>query len=92
MSAAIQTDFLVRQPCRVLYGLLNVLTFEVGISLDHLLPRRSVGYLADDHRHGNPHPTNARPPAHDVGIEWNPVEHGFVPHVMAISVEPANCY
>ena len=43
-------DFLVRQPSRVFNGLLNVLTFEVGISLEDLLPCRSVGYLPDDHR------------------------------------------
>ncbi len=44
------SHFLLRQPCRVLNGLLNVLAFEVGISLEHLLPCRFLGNLSDDHR------------------------------------------
>jgi hypothetical protein len=69
-------DFVACEPGRVLKGLLNVLSLQVRVSLQDLLERRTVGDLPDDHRHGDAHPTDACPAAHDLRIEGDPVEHG----------------
>ncbi len=68
-------DFLAREPGGVFQGLLNVCPFQVRVPLENLLECGAVSNLADDHRHGDAHATDACPAAHDLRVEGDTVEH-----------------
>ena len=71
------TNFLAGQPRGVFERLLNVLGLEVGITAQDLFGRRSMGNLAHDHGHRDPHPADAGPSTHDLRIERDALEHWF---------------
>ena len=71
-------DFFLGEPGRVFQRLLDVFPFEVGIALEDLVERGAVRNLRDDDRHGDPHPADAGPAAHDLLIERDSVKHGLI--------------
>jgi hypothetical protein len=66
---------LLRQPGSVLDRLLNVVTLEVRVAGEDLVKRRTMGDLADDHGHGNPHAADARPATELTMVECDAFEH-----------------
>src|SRR5262245_57543742 len=71
-------NFLVRQPSSILQRLLNVISFEVGITSQHLFPTGAVGDLPNNDGNWNAHAANAGSATHDFGVKRDTVEHGFI--------------
>lgn len=58
--------FLLRQPGGVLNGLLNILPLQIRVAIKNFLKSCAMRYLPDNNGNGNPHVSDARPPAHDI--------------------------
>jgi len=69
-----EVNLLLCEPCGIAECLLDVLSFEIRVSSQHLLECGAVGELADDHRHGDAHPTDAGPSSQDLRVERDPIE------------------
>lgn len=59
--------------------LLDILPFQIGISLQDFLERGAVRDLSHDDRNGNPHSSDAGPAPHDLRIKCDAIEHGRFP-------------
>jgi hypothetical protein len=68
-------NLLLREPRYVLERLPDVLPLQIRIVRENLLGGRPVRELANDHRDGNPHATDAGSSAHDLGVEGDSLEH-----------------
>ena len=57
-------------------SLANILGFQIRIFPNDLVRRHSIGDEIDHQRNGNPHPSDASAPSHNVGVEGDSGEHG----------------
>src|ERR1022692_3004146 len=78
-SSSSAADPFLRQPCRILQGLLDIPALQVGIARKDFLGSRAVGDLANDDRYRNAHAANASPASHDVLVKRDSLEHGSAP-------------
>jgi NAD(P)-dependent dehydrogenase (short-subunit alcohol dehydrogenase family) len=74
LSWSARVNLFLGQPCGIRESLPNVFALEVRIPCQHFLEICSVGDLAHDQRHWDPHTSNRGPAAEDLWIECDAVE------------------
>src|SRR5439155_26307998 len=63
-----------------------------GVFAQHFIMRRAVGDLADDHRYRDPHSTNCRTAAENLGLERDAIEHACPPGPFVLQAVHVSIY